>query len=140
MRLIDADRFIYNFNARYSGLKVPCEQVIRELKLAPVAADQKEEKAEGWIPVTEAMPEDLEEVIVTWVNHNPESYYANVKDKPFVGFAVRYRGAWYWWTDTTADFLAEYGWMSNTAKDFAIDGDIEITAWMRRPGPYKEEE
>ena len=48
MRLIDADRFIYNFKARYCGLKVPCEQVIRELKLAPVAADQKEEKVEPY--------------------------------------------------------------------------------------------
>ena len=33
----------------------------------------------GWIPVSEKLPEELEPVNITWINHNPESYYADNK-------------------------------------------------------------
>ena len=36
-----------------------------------------------WIPVSERLPEDCVPVNITYVNHNPESYYANIKDVPF---------------------------------------------------------
>lgn len=88
-----------------------------------------------WIPVSERLPEDLEPVNITWVNHNPESYYADIKDKPFTATGVYFNGQWYWWSTLCTDMLAEY---SHNYDDI-IDDDIEIIAWMPLPEPYKAE-
>ena len=88
-----------------------------------------------WIPVSERLPEDLEPVNITWVNHNPESYYADIKDKPFTATGVYFNGQWYWWSTLCTDILAEY----SHSYDDIIDDDIEITAWMPLPQPYKAE-
>lgn len=89
-----------------------------------------------WIPVSERMPNDLEPVNITWVNHNPESYYADTKDKPFTATAVYFNGQWYWWSTLCTDILAEYSHNYNDV----IDNDIEITAWRPLPKPYRESE
>ena len=89
----------------------------------------------GWISVTERLPEDLEEVNVTWVNHTPGQYYGFVKDKKYTGSAVYYKGSWYWYSAICADILAEYG--SNEIEK--IDDGIEVVAWMPLPEPYKSE-
>lgn len=89
-----------------------------------------------WIPCSERMPEDLEEVNVTWVNHIPEPYYDFLKDKPFTGSAVYYRGEWFWDSSTCVDILAEYS-TNNMDK---VDDGIEITAWMPLPEPYRGED
>ena len=86
-----------------------------------------------WIPVSERLPEDLSEVNVTWVNHNPEPYYEFTKDKPFTATAVYYKGEWYWYSATCVDYLGEYGrcdWNK-------VDEAIEIIAWMPLPEAYK---
>ena len=86
-----------------------------------------------WIPVGERLPEDMSEVNVTWVNHNPEPYYEFTKDKPFTATAVYYKGEWYWYSATCVDYLGEYGrcdWNK-------IDEAIEIIAWMPLPEAYK---
>lgn len=88
-----------------------------------------------WIPVSERLPEDLEPVNITWVNHNPESYYADIKDKPFTATGVYFNGQWYWWSTLCTDILAEY---SHNYYDI-IDDDIEITAWTPLPESYKAE-
>lgn len=67
----------------------------------------------GWTPVTKGLPKDLEEVIVTWVNTNPESYYSDIEGIPFSGAAVFYDDNWYWYSDLTQDILAEYGRCEN---------------------------
>ena len=85
-----------------------------------------------WIPVSERLPEDLSEVNVTWVNHNPEPYYEFTKDKPFTATAVYYKGKWYWYSANCVDNLAEYGrcdWDK-------VSDVIEIIAWMPLPSPY----
>ena len=87
-----------------------------------------------WIPVSDRLPKDLEPVNITWVNHNPESYYADIKDKPFTATGVYFNGQWYWWSTLCTDILAEY---SHNYDDI-IDDDIEIIAWMPLPQPYKE--
>lgn len=89
-----------------------------------------------WIPVSERTPEELVPVNITWVNHNPESYYADIKDKPFAATGVYFNGQWYWWSTLCTDILAEY---SHNYNDI-IDDDIEITAWQSLPEPYKEQE
>ena len=89
-----------------------------------------------WIPVSEALPEDLEAVNITWVNHEPEPYYHDIKDKNFVATGIHYRDKWYWYSTTCADFLGEYG--SNEVEE--VDDAVEIIAWMPLPEPYKESE
>ena len=89
-----------------------------------------------WIPVSEGLPKELEPVNITWINHNPESYYADIKDKPFTAIGMYFNGQWYWWSTLCADILAEY---SHNYDDI-IDDDIEITAWMPLPTPFEPQE
>ena len=86
-----------------------------------------------WIPVTERLPENNDPVNVTWVNHNPEVYYMDIKDKPFTATAHYHRGHWYWYSSVTQDNLDEYG----TWTPDLVDKDVEITAWMPLPEPFK---
>lgn len=88
-----------------------------------------------WIPCSERLPEDLEPVNITWVNHNPEGYYADIKDKPFTATGHYCKGRWYWYSSTCQDYLEEYG----RCDVDEIDTDIEVTAWMPLPLPYKPE-
>ena len=131
-RLIDADALIDNLNGM---IAVSPTGYIHGDTVEDMISDAPTIEPEPhWIPCSERLPEDLEEVNVTWVNHSPEPYYDFVKDKPFTASAVYYRGKWYWYSSVCADILAEYG-KNDTDK---IDGAIEITAWMPLPEPYKE--
>lgn len=86
-----------------------------------------------WIPCSERLPEDLEPVNITWVNHEPEPYYHDIKNKNFVATGIHYRGQWYWYSTTCADYLGEYG--SNDID--LVDDAIEIVAWMPLPESYR---
>lgn len=88
-----------------------------------------------WIPVSDGLPDDLVEVNVTWINHNPEPYYDFIKDKAFTATAIHYRNKWYWYSSRCADILAEY--MKNDFDE--IDEGVEIIAWMPLPEPWKGE-
>ena len=86
-----------------------------------------------WIPVRERLPEELVPVNVTWINRNPESYYAKIKDVPFSATAVYYNSKWYWYSSTCVDYLSEYG-----ENDFdLVDKDIDVIAWQPLPQPYQ---
>ena len=90
----------------------------------------------GWIPCSERLPEECVPVNVTWINRNPESYYAKIKDVPFSATAVYYNSKWYWYSSTCVDYLSEYG-----KNDFdLVDKDIDVVAWQPLPEPYKERE
>ena len=86
-----------------------------------------------WIPCSDGLPKTNDPVNVTYVNHNPGNYYAEVKDKPYTATAHFHNGQWYWYSCTTQDLLDEYGtWIPDL-----IDKDVEITAWCELPEPYK---
>lgn len=92
--------------------------------------------AQQWIPCKTRLPEELEEVNVTWINHYPESYYDFVNGKPFTGSAVYYKEKWYWYSSTCTDILVEYG--ENDIDE--VDDAIEITAWKPIGEPWKGEQ
>lgn len=89
-----------------------------------------------WIPVSERLPEDGVPVNITWVNHNPEPYYADIKDVPFTATGICYEGKWYWYSAVCEDYLKEYG----DYEPDVVDDEIEITALMPLPEPYQESE
>lgn len=117
----------------------PCEDVeeygMNEQMESSSEKPNKSENPTSWISVSERLPKDLEPVNITWVNHNPESYYADIKDKPFTATGVYFNGQWYWWSALCTDILAEY----SHNYDDVIDDDIEIIAWCEMPEPYKAE-
>ena len=93
----------------------------------------KEDAEPHWIPVTERLPKNNDPLNVTWINHNPEVYYMDIKGKPFTATAHYHNGHWYWYSSVTQDYLNEYDvWTPDL-----IDKDVEITAWMPLPEPYK---
>ena len=87
----------------------------------------------SWVPCKTRLPEDLEEVNVTWVNHRPEPYYEFTKDKPLTASAVYYKEDWYWYSSTCVDILCEYG--KNDIEK--VDDAIEITAWKPIGEPWE---
>ena len=88
-----------------------------------------------WIPCSAELPKTNDPVNVTWVNHNPEVYYSDIKDKPFTATAHYHKGHWYWYSSVTQDYLDEYGeWTPDL-----VDKDVEILAWMSLPEEYRGE-
>ena len=87
--------------------------------------------APRWHRVEEELPESNDAVNVVWANRNPESYYADIKDKPFVATAHYHKGKWYWFSATCKDFLDEYG----RCEVDEVDKDIDILYWMPLPSP-----
>ena len=51
-------------------------------------------ESQQWIPCSERLPEELEMVNITWVNHEPEPYYYDIKNKNFVATGTLYKGVW----------------------------------------------
>ena len=92
--------------------------------------------AQRWIPCSERLPKNTEPVNITWVNRKPEPYYADIKDKPFTATGHYHNGKWWWYSAVCQDYLDEYG----KCEMDEVDGDIEVTAWMPLPEPYKGEE
>jgi len=121
-----------------NGEKYPCKPDIFEKTYEPaeegIMQDLKQESK--WIPVTERLPENGFPVNIVWLNHQPESYYSIVKDKPFVATGIYRNGAWYWWSTTTEDYLNEYG----ECEWDKVDPSIEITYWMPLPEIPKGED
>ena len=88
-----------------------------------------------WIPVSERLPNNTDPVNITWVNHNPESYYADIKDKPFTATGHYCNGRWWWYSASCQDYLDEYGHSDVDVMDDAI----EVIAWQPLPEPYRAE-
>ena len=102
-------------------------------KAIAIVKQEAEQYNNGWIPCSERLPEEYVPVNVTWINRNPESYYAKIKDVPFSATAVYYNSKWYWYSSTCVDYLIEYG-----ENDFdLVDKDIDIIAWQPLPKPFQ---
>lgn len=89
-----------------------------------------------WIPVSKKLPDDLEEVNITFTNLAPEPYYDFIKGKRFTGSAVFYKGEWYWYSSITVDVLKEYGRYESEK----IDEGLKVVAWRPLPDPYGGEQ
>lgn len=126
------DLDIIRFNPHWDELVN--EEYWKELMEMAITALQNQQV---WIPVSERLPEDYVPVNITWVNHNPDPYYASIKDVPFTATGICYKGKWYWYSVVCEDYLKEYGERYETD---AVDADIEVTAWMPLPEPYWESE
>ena len=133
MRLIDADKLSIDFYDEYEtedDAYVYRYVSEHQIDTAPTIDI---DRPQGWIPCSERLPKDLEVVNITWINHRPMSYYADIKDKPFTATAIHYKDKWWWYSPICEDMLAEYG-KSECDK---MDADIEVTAWMPLPEPWK---
>lgn len=84
-----------------------------------------------WIDVNDRLPEKLEPVNIVWKNMDPAPYYADIKNKPFVGTAYYFNGKWWWFSNVCEGYLREYG---ESDIDFMDDG-IVVTHWMPIPTP-----
>lgn len=109
-----------------------CDQT--EYEKAFVMATEALEQTR-WIPCSERLPDNTDPVSITWVNHDPESYYADIKDKSFTATGHYCNGRWWWYSVTCQDYLDEYGRCDVDAMDDAI----EVIAWMPLPESYKSE-
>ena len=87
--------------------------------------------APRWHRCEDKTPENNDAVNVVYVNRNPPSYYADIKDKPFVATAHYHGGRWYWYSSTCQDYLNEYG----RCEMDEVDKDIEVLYWMPLPSP-----
>ena len=109
----------------WQGQSAVCEAI-------EIVKQEAERCNSGWILCSERFPDECVPVNVTWINRNPEPYYAKIKDVPFSATAVYYNGKWYWYSSTCIDYLTEYG-----KNDFDLmDKDIDIIAWMDLPSAY----
>ena len=107
-------------------------QLIAYDKAIEIVKREAEKCNGGWILCSERFPDECVPVNVTYINRNPEPYYAKIKDVPFSATAVYYNGKWYWYSSACVDYLTEYG-----KNDFdLVDKDIDIIAWMELPSAY----
>lgn len=113
-------------DGRFDALETIAERLANRESMEEMGLLVRKSVVRGWIPVSERLPEDYVPVNITWVNHNPDPYYASIKDVPFTATGICYKGKWYWYSVVCEDYLKE--------------DEIEITAWMPLPEPYRESE
>ena len=108
---------------------------LKSKKAYELGKEEQLKQVPRWIPVSERLPEDTKPVNITWVNHKPEAYYADIKDRPFTDTGCYCDGKWYWYSVPCQDYLDEcrYCDVDSMAKE------IEVIAWMPLPEPYKAE-
>lgn len=129
-RLIDADNLI---NA-IRGVTLNFKEMWKRVTI-DIIENQPTIELNQWIPVSERVPETNDAVNITFVNHNPHSYYADIKDKPFVATGHYHKGKWWWYSSVCKDYLDEY----DKCTPDMMDIDIEVIAWMPLPDKYEKE-
>lgn len=134
--------FLFDYNDGAEASLIEAMSIVRQVKEEYISTEHINCSADtstntstnGWIACSDRLPEECVPVNVTWINRNPESYYAKIKDVPFSATAVYYNSKWYWYSSTCVDYLSEYG-----KNDFdLVDKDIDVVAWQPLPEPFKE--
>ena len=115
----------------FSDINYAYNETTRLDTLSRMLDELVEQAASPWHRAEDGLPESNDAVNVVWVNRNPESYYADIKDKPFVATAHYHNGKWYWFSATCKDYLDEYG----RCEVDEVDKDIDILYWMPLPSP-----
>ena len=137
MVIITAIQFLSRKCYEYGLKKGPCIDCHKKMDEIRKAYDKISERKTGeWIPVSKRLPEDTDPVNITWINHDPEPYYATIKDKPYTATGCYCDGKWYWYSVSCQDYLDEYGRSDVDAMDEAI----EVIAWMPLPTPFESQE
>ena len=112
---------------KYAGVYVKVIQDMIEQLLADLEQDEKEN---GWIPVSERLPEDEKEYLVTLekVYGTPEKLYG-------IANYLKFGDAGYW-------NEKKYGYLEWDKYSDGHGGTkmYKVIAWMPLPEPYKEDE
>ena len=112
---------------KYAGVHVKVIQDMIEQLLADLEQDEKEN---GWIPVSERLPEDEKEYLVTLekVYVTPEKLYG-------IANYLKFGDAGYW-------NEKKYGYLEWDKYSDGHGGTkmYKVIAWMPLPEPYKEDE
>ena len=111
------------------------ESAVEYLQNCGWMAEHDKALTQQWIPVSKAVPEKIETVNITFVNHDPAPYYQHLKDVPLTASGVFCNGKWFWDSVDCADYCRIYGFSMGDEMDEAI----EVTAWCPLPDSYKEE-
>ena len=132
MRLIDADALL-NSEQTIPYPDVPFDTIGKMVDWFIKLIDKQPTvpAAPRWVRCEERLPDNNDAVNVVYVNRNPPSYYADIKDKPFVATAHYHGGKWWWFSTICQDYLDEYG--ESDADE--VDKDIEVLYWMPLPSP-----
>lgn len=111
---------------KYAGVHVKVIQDMIEQLLAELEQDEKEN---GWIPVSERLPEDEKEYLVTLekVYGTPEKLYG-------IANYLKFGDAGYW-------NEKKYGYLEWDKYSDGHGGTkmYKVIAWMSLPEPYKED-
>lgn len=111
---------------KYAGVYVKVIQDMIEQLLADLEQDEKEN---GWIPVSERLPEDEKEYLVTLekVYGTPEKLYG-------IASYLKFGDAGYWNEN-------KYGYLEWDRYSDGHGGTkmYKVIAWMPLPEPYKED-
>lgn len=134
MRLIDADRFkkyirdglsaaLPEFkNKEYAELAAEVtESFLEDIDAQPTVVEEKSgAKEQRWIPASERLPKDFEEVLV-WFEYFRYGEFNRLYQT--IGISYVLDGKWSGYVNGSS------GWR-----------DLRIIAWMPLPMPYKEEQ
>ena len=134
MRLIDADRFkkyirdclsaaLPEFKTKeYANLAAEvAKSFLEDIDAQPtVVEENSEQKEQRWIPASERLPKDFEEVLV-WFEYFRYGEFNRLYQT--VGISCVLNGVW------SGIVNGSTGWK-----------DLKIIAWMPLPMPYKEEQ